>query len=114
MSCTEAIKSRYGLIDDDLAGIDRASLTSLKKEMKAPFVEMVGFSKVNKKQSKFDELKIVFLRDQCVSSAGQIGELADLCPNIRELDLSRNLINSWRVIADICRQLPKLERLDVR
>lgn len=82
--------------------------------MKAPFVEMVGFSKVNRKQSNFDQLKIVSLREQCVSSAGRPGELGALCPDIRELDISRNLINSWRVIAEICRQLPKLERLDVR
>lgn len=114
ISCPQAIKTRYGLIDDELAGIDRDEVSSLKKEINAPFLEMVGFSKVNKKQSKFDRLKIVWLREQCVSNAGQSGELEELCPNLEELDISKNLINSWKIVADICFQLRSLVRLDVR
>ncbi|XP_012175733.1 tubulin-specific chaperone E isoform X2 [Bombus affinis] len=113
ISCPEAIKIRYGLINDELAGIDRDTLTSLQKEINAPFLEVVGFSKVNKKQSKFDQLKIVWLREQCVSTTGNPGELKELCPNLEELDLSKNLINSWRIIADICCQLDCLVRLNL-
>lgn len=112
-SCPEAIKIRYGLINDELAGIDRDTLTSLQKDMNAPFLEVVGFSKVNRKQSKFDQLKIVWLRDQYVSSAGEPKELEQLCPNLEELDISRNLIDSWQVLADICCQLHSLTRLNV-
>ena len=114
ISCPEAIKVRYGLINDELAGIDRDTLTSLQKEINAPFLEVVGFSKVNKKQSKFDQLKIVWLREQCVSTAGNSNELKELCPNLEELDISKNLINSWQIIADICCQLHCLVRLNVR
>ncbi|EFN86898.1 tubulin-specific chaperone E [Harpegnathos saltator] len=113
ISCPQAIEMRYGLIDDDLAGIDREEVSNLKKEINAPFLELVGFSKVNKKQSKFDQLKIVWLREQCVSNAGESKELEELCPNLEELDISRNLINSWKIIADICSQLHSLARLDV-
>lgn len=119
ISCTEAIKMRYGLINgdggnDDLAGIDKDTLASVQKEMNAPFLEVVGFSKVNRKQSKFDQLKIVWLREQCVSTAGRLpGELRELCPNLEELDISKNLINSWRIVADICYQLRRLVRLNV-
>lgn len=105
---------RYGLVDDELAGIDRDEVTSLKKEINAPFLELVGFSKVNKKQSKFDQLKIIWLREQCVSNAGKPGELKELCPNLEELDISRNLINSWKIVVDICSQLHSLIRLNVR
>ncbi|XP_017879366.1 tubulin-specific chaperone E [Ceratina calcarata] len=116
ISCTEAIKIRYGLINDDndLAGMDKDTLASLQKEMNAPFVEVVGFSKVNRKQSKFDQLKIVWLREQYVSTASKLpGELEELCPNLEELDISKNLMNSWQIIADICRQLHRLIRLNV-
>lgn len=114
ISCPQAIRMRYGLINDELAGIDRDEVSNLRKEINAPFLEMVGFSKVNKKQSKFDQLKIVWLREQCVSNMGEPGELEELCPNLEELDLSRNLINSWKLVADICTQLHSLTRLDIR
>lgn len=114
ISCPEAIKVRYGYIDDELAGIDRDSIASVQKSINAPFVEMVGFSKVNKKQSKFDQLKIVCLGAQCISSAGCRGELAALSSMIEELDLSHNLINSWKVVAEICTELRVLLQLNVR
>ena len=114
MSCPEAIKTRYGFVNDELAGIDRDNLSSLQKEINAPFLEMVGFSKVNKKQSTFDQLKIVCLREQCVGDAGNPGELSELCSSITELDLSKNLISSWKTVAEICSQLPHLSRLNVR
>ncbi|KAL6439102.1 hypothetical protein ACFW04_003814 [Cataglyphis niger] len=113
ISCPQAIKMRYGLIDDELAGIDRDEVLSLRKEINAPFLDFVGFSKVNKKQSKFDQLKIVWLREQCVSDAGKPEELKELCPNLEELDISKNLINSWKIVADICSQLHSLIRLNV-
>ncbi|XP_011254453.1 tubulin-specific chaperone E isoform X1 [Camponotus floridanus] len=113
ISCPQAIKMRYGLIDDELAGIDRDEVSSLRREINAPFLDLVGFSKVNKKQSKFDQLKIVWLREQCVSDAGRPDELRELCPNLEELDISKNLINSWKIVADICSQLHSLIRLNV-
>ncbi|KOC61278.1 Tubulin-specific chaperone E [Habropoda laboriosa] len=113
ISCPEAIKIRYGLINDELAGIDRDTLASLQKEINAPFLEVVGFSKVNRKQSKFDQLKLIWLREQCVSNAGNPGELTELCPSLEELDISKNLINSWQVVADICCQLHCLIHLNV-
>lgn len=105
---------KYGLINDDLAGIDRDTLSSLQKEMNAPFMEMVGFSKVNKKQSKFENLEVVCLRGECVSNAGNQDELSKLSPNITELDLSKNLICSWKTVAEITSQLVSLKRLNVR
>ena len=94
--------------------MDRDAIASVKKSLNAPFVEMVGFSKVNRKQSKFDQLKIICLKDQCISNAGGPGELVALCPKVEELDLSHNLIISWKVVAEICTQLRVLQQLNVR
>lgn len=114
ISCPEAIRVRYGFVDDELAGIDRKTIASVQKSLNAPFVEMVGFSKVNRKQSEFDQLKIICVQDQCISSAGYPNELAELCPKVEELDIARNLVNSWRVVTEICVQLRVLEQLNVR
>lgn len=113
ISCVQAIVARYGLVDDELAGINRENLETLQKKMKAPFLEMVGFSKVNKKQSNFHRLEIACLREEGISGAGKPDELKDLCPNLRELDISRNLLNSWTIVADICCQLSFLFNLNV-
>lgn len=114
ISCPDSIRNRYGLVNDDLAGVDRDNIASLKAKINAPFLEMVGFEKINKKQSTFNQLKIVALREQRISHAGEPAELLELCPNIIELDLSKNLINSWQIIAEICSQLRSLQSLDVR
>lgn len=81
--------------------------------MNAPFLEMVGFDKVFHKQSDFVSLRIVNLRDQGINSAGPPLKLGETCPNIEELDISKNLLGSWNDILGICRQLPKLEWLNV-
>lgn len=40
--------------------------------------------------------------------------LKELCPNIRELDISKNLISSWKIVFLICEQLENLEWLNLR
>lgn len=38
----------------------------------------------------------------------------DPTPDIRGLDLAKNLIASWEIVASIAAELPKLEALDLR
>ncbi|XP_075211361.1 tubulin-binding cofactor E isoform X2 [Lycorma delicatula] len=111
-SCVEAIKLRYGdnVVADDLED----TLLQVKKALNAPFLEMVGFDAVNKKLSCFETLEIVWLHDYAVSSVGgDPNELKELCPNIREMDLSKNLLSDWFEVAGITKQLNSLTILNL-
>lgn len=114
ISCPAAIRERYGEVKgDETAGIDRKGLELLQKEINARFLEVVGFDKVNRQQSDFSKLQVVWLREHQVNAAGAPGELFQLCPRIRELDLSRNLLNNWTTVAEIAVQLQFLRILNV-
>lgn len=62
--------------------------------------------------SDFKNLKVAFARMQNVSSVGM--DLKELCPNIRELDISKNLISNWNTVFLVCEQLEQLEWLNLR
>jgi Leucine-rich repeat (LRR) protein len=64
--------------------------------------------------SQFEELQVVCLQEHNISGPGEEGELLKLCPNIQELDLSRNLLHSWQSVARIAVQLRHLRVLTLR
>ena len=74
--------------------------------------------------SALEDLKIVLLdglclrgaaldRDQSTKKQAQ-HEIAKSCPKIQELDLSRNLIEDWDDVANICQPLKYLRVLKLR
>ncbi|XP_020028940.2 tubulin-specific chaperone E isoform X2 [Castor canadensis] len=76
-------------------------------------VETVGFDSVLKQQSQLSKLQEISLRNCAVSCAGEKGRIAEVCPNIRELDLSQNLLSSWDEVIHISSQLKFLEVLNL-
>jgi hypothetical protein len=96
-------------------------------------VEEVGFEKVRRRQAMLPELRIVLL-DGCrvaglTNNARALSddsdasmrrrtaamqEIARVCPNVVELDLSRNLIERWEDVVAICAQLKALRSLRVK
>ncbi|XP_068624457.1 tubulin-specific chaperone E [Battus philenor] len=109
-TCADAIRKYYGDREDEtVAAHRRTVINEWKREMGAPFIEMVGFEKIHQKQ-KFDRLLEVCVHDQNVSKAGDV---ASLCPNVRSLDVSRNLFSNWREVIQLSAQLPDLKELDV-
>ncbi|XP_044755884.1 tubulin-specific chaperone E [Coccinella septempunctata] len=113
-SIISSIMKRYGKKDNvSIAQDFQQELLYFQQCINAPFLEMVGFEKVLDKQSNFDSLQVVDLRKQKISSAGKNNQLKDLCPNIKELDLSLNLISSWEIVFQICKQLDQLCWLNV-
>ncbi|KAM7197814.1 HotDog domain containing protein [Naviculisporaceae sp. PSN 640] len=81
--------------------------------------EEVGFDKIRRQQAQLNELKIVILdgarmafayADEDESREEPIGQI---CPKVTELDLSRNLFESFGPIVDICSELPLVRVLRV-
>lgn len=66
-----------------------------------------------------DEAELAYLRNVClcnynISSAGlESSTLVDLCPNVVDLDLSNNLLESWEEILPVISQLPRLNYLNL-
>ncbi|KAJ8706138.1 hypothetical protein PYW07_010915 [Mythimna separata] len=109
-TCAEAIKKYYGDREDEtVAAHRRTIINEWKREMGAPFIEMVGFEKIHQKQ-KFDRLLEVCVHDQNIAKPGDV---AALCPGVRSLDVSRNLFCNWREVIQLSAQLPRLSELDV-
>ncbi|KAL4779729.1 hypothetical protein BJX76DRAFT_339937 [Aspergillus varians] len=102
----------------------RANAGELEKPImfNGKIAEEVGFDKIRKQLAELEELKIVLVDGLRVSgvlaqeaSGGQIeearSEIGRTCPKIVELDLSRNLLTSWRDVASICGPLKRLKLL---
>lgn len=64
--------------------------------------------------SQLDRLKEVSVREKNVYGIRPDCKLAQITPKIVELDLSRNLVASWDMVARICQHLPHLNNLHLR
>lgn len=113
-SIAQGIRLRYGEVEGDTAGVDKEELAELRKEMNAPFLEVVGFDKVNQRQSDFRNLRIVSLTNSGIHGYLEAtDDLSELIPAVQEIDLSENLFKTWSEIVAIAQKLKKLRVLDV-
>ncbi|KAB1271466.1 Tubulin-specific chaperone E [Camelus dromedarius] len=62
---------------------------------------------------QLSKLQEVSLRNCAVNGAGVRGGIAAACPNIRSIDLSKNLLSSWDEVVAIADQLRRLEVLNL-
>lgn len=116
-SFLEALRYKYA--EDGLEKTTSATDGSI--EISGKVVQEVGFERIRKQQALLRELKIVVLDSLRIRGvgaeieiAGVQDEIASTCPDILELDLSRNLFEHWKDVADICAPLKKLRILKVR
>ncbi|XP_050506565.1 tubulin-specific chaperone E [Diabrotica virgifera virgifera] len=102
----DSVRTRYGFIDnEDSAKKNKEEMMKFQQMINAPFLEFVGFDEVAEKQRNFQSLEVINVRLQNVSI---IGDLMNLCPNVREIDISKNLLSSWNDVFSICSQLRHL------
>ena len=83
-------------------------------------VEEVGFEKIQRHLQNFQELRTVILDKRCISIEVPDYGLQHLCDDVqdlqlkvRELDLSRNLLETWSGVLSLCTVLPHLRMLSV-
>ncbi|XP_072035122.1 tubulin-specific chaperone E-like isoform X2 [Amphiura filiformis] len=109
---TKALSDRYVPDDLETGGIDTSTMYVQDEKNKVTVVEMVGASMIAKKQSSFENLQEIDLRETKVCRTGSEDFLKKL-PNITELNISKNLIPSWEEVSKMTRQMPKLILLNL-
>ncbi|XP_062980427.1 tubulin-specific chaperone E [Elgaria multicarinata webbii] len=105
-----AVKEKYGSNGDDQ---DSEQGTEVLLVVTKKVVETVGFDSIKEKQKQLNTLSTISVDECAVSLAGQEGEIGRTCPNIRRIDLSKNLLSSWKEVVDIACQLESLETLNL-
>ncbi|KAF5936840.1 hypothetical protein HYC85_024346 [Camellia sinensis] len=76
-------------------------------------VQLLGKDKIQDKLSRFEELAGASLSYLGVSSSGPPGQIGATVPNLKELDLTGNLLLEWRDVGVICKELPSLGALNL-
>ena len=100
-----AVEDRYG----SSAEADPELIENIRRDINAPFLQLVGFDKVNETQSNFSKLKTISVRDKGVYKAGD--DLQSYSVTI--LDIAENLFGSWNTISAMCKQFKRLRNLNV-
>jgi len=111
-----SLRAKYaGAVD----GQNRVSGAEEGIRVSGKTVEEIGFEKIARQQAQLQELRIVVLDGQLIAVEGTHAaadqsnndDISRVSPNIVELDLSRNLLETWTQVRDVCGQLPALARL---
>lgn len=78
--------------------------------------EEVGFDKIWKKLAQVKDLKIVILDGMRMAVSRQDGDgpIAESCPSIVHVDLSRNLFETIGPVVNICAELKTLRKLSIK
>ena len=101
----KSIEDRYG----GSAEADPEVLENIRRDINAPFLQLVGFDKVNETQSNYDKLKTISVRNMGVYSSGDALESFA----VTVLDIAENLFDSWDTVSKMTKQLKKLKNLNV-
>jgi Leucine-rich repeat (LRR) protein len=100
----EGVRMRYGKVEGETAGVGQEFIDDLQKEIGARFVQVVGFDKVNTRQSQLDKLKSVSVGYMDINDTHV--EISSALTSMRDLDLSGNLISSWSCVSELVAQVP--------
>lgn len=111
-----ALHDKY-VAHDPQGGEDGTALEQARQIIiSGKVAEEKGFDKVRRKLAQVGELKIVILDGLRVASAVASDErsVAETCPSIVHLDLSRNLLERLGPVVEVCGELSNLQRLSIK
>ncbi|PHH67220.1 hypothetical protein CDD81_2989 [Ophiocordyceps australis] len=110
-SFVAALKQRYAPDDDEQCDKSHGGPIVISGKV----AEEMGFDKLRRRLARLYDLRIALLDGWCVASARDDSEapVADTCPAIEHLDLSRNLLERVAPVLEICGQLAALRRLSL-
>lgn len=119
----QALRKKYAPSDDGEGLTDSGTPISIDGKV----VEEIGFKRVQDQLAKLHGLRVVLLDGLCLAGVQaqpwneshrirqkSVQQIHDYKLNIVELDLSRNVIEMWAEIADICSTLRSLRILKVK
>ncbi|PON42013.1 CAP Gly-rich domain containing protein [Trema orientale] len=110
ISLIEALRVRY---QGDSTKEEEDEMYVLSASNKRVSIQLVGKDKIQDKLSRFEELTGASLSFLGVSSPGLSSENGSLLPNLKELDLTGNLLSDWTDVGTICKELPTLAALNL-
>ncbi|KAL3638634.1 hypothetical protein CASFOL_016541 [Castilleja foliolosa] len=110
VSLLEALETRYRTASTKEEEDEMYVLSARNKRVS---IELIGKRKIEDKLSRFDELTRVSLSYLGVSFLGSPDRISSPLPNIKELDLTGNLLVHWEDIGILCEGLPALTALNL-
>ncbi|CAN6678796.1 unnamed protein product [Malus baccata var. baccata] len=106
----QAIQLRYR---GDTTQEEEDEMYVLSSSNKRVNVQLVGKDKIQDKLSRLEELTSASVSFLGVSFPGDPCDIRNNVPNLKELDLTGNLISDWKDVSTICEQLPDLFALNL-
>lgn len=110
LSIVDALNLRYRASSSDK---DKEEMYVVSVRQRRVAVQLVGLEKIEERQKHLDALVSAMLMYTGVASVGPPGELRATAPNIRELDLTANLLPDWHEVGRLCDELQDLSILDL-
>ena len=110
MSLLASLESRYKSESTKDEDDDMFVLSTSNQRVS---VQHLGKDKIHDKLSRLEELTSVSLSYMGISSPGIASHINNTVPNIKELDLTGNLLSEWKDVGTICEQLPALRTINL-
>ncbi|XP_042388414.1 tubulin-folding cofactor E-like isoform X1 [Zingiber officinale] len=110
ISFLEALHLRYG---SESTKEEEEEMYVYSTSQKHVSIQLVGKHKIQEKLQHINELLNASLSYLGVSSTEPSNEINAVVPNLKELDLTGNLLSRWQDIDTLCKALPALEILNL-